>query len=71
MSSSAKWRRLDLVEANVSEEGIASTLMMEVIRSSETSALTIYVLCHIAEDGILHGYHHENLKSYMASSVSL
>jgi hypothetical protein len=40
-------------------------MKMEVILSSETSALTIPMRRHIPEGGILHGYGRENLKSYI------
>jgi hypothetical protein len=41
-------------------------LMMEDIRSSETSALTIATRRHIPKDCILHVHSRENLKSYIA-----
>jgi hypothetical protein len=40
--------------------------MMEALRSPETSVLTGVTRRHIAEDGILHSYYRENLKSYTA-----
>jgi hypothetical protein len=42
---------------------ILFTLMMEAIRSSETTVLTRATGRHIPEDGILHGHHRESLKS--------
>jgi hypothetical protein len=43
---------------------ILITLMMEAICFSETSVLTRITRRHIPEDGILHSYRSENLKSY-------
>jgi hypothetical protein len=40
-------------------------LMMEAIRSSETSALTKNTRRKIPEDGFLHSHRRENLKSYI------
>jgi hypothetical protein len=39
------------------------TPLMETIRSLETSVLTRATRRHIEEDGILHSYQHENMKS--------
>jgi hypothetical protein len=45
---------------------IVVTLMMEAIRSSETSILTRATRRKIQEDDIPHSLHLENLKSYIA-----
>jgi hypothetical protein len=45
---------------------VVSTLMMNMIRSSETSILTRTTWRHTPEDGILHSYRSENHKSYIA-----
>jgi hypothetical protein len=44
---------------------ILFTLVMEAIRSSETSILTRATQRSIPEDGILQSYRRENSKSYM------
>jgi hypothetical protein len=44
---------------------ILLTVMMEAVRSSETSALTRATRRKNSEDGILHTYRRENLKSYI------
>jgi hypothetical protein len=45
---------------------ILVTLMKEALRSSETSVLIRATRPNIPEDGILHSYRHEILKSYIA-----
>jgi hypothetical protein len=56
-----------LVIAKVSPRApIFVTLMMETVRSSETSVLTRATRRIIPEDSILHSHYCKNLKSYIA-----
>jgi hypothetical protein len=53
-----------LVTDKVPSSPILVTLMMEAIRSPETSVLTRATRRNISEDGILFSHRRENLKSY-------
>jgi hypothetical protein len=57
-------RRL-LITAYVPSSVILVTLMMEALRSSETSVLTTTTLRNMPEDAIRHSRRCENLKSYL------
>jgi hypothetical protein len=54
-----------LVTANVRRSPIIVTLVIEAMRSSETSVLTRVTRRNIPEDGILHS-HRRDLKSHIA-----
>jgi hypothetical protein len=58
---------LVLVTANVvPSSSILVTLMMEALRSSEMSVLTIFTGRNITENGIPRSHRRENLKSFIA-----
>jgi hypothetical protein len=50
---------------NVPNSPIFVTLIMEAIRSTETSVLTGSTRRSIPDDGILHSHRRENFKSYI------
>jgi hypothetical protein len=50
---------------------ILLTLMIEVIRPSETSTLARTTRCYSPEDGILHSHRREYIKSYVTTDWAL
>jgi hypothetical protein len=58
-----------LVTANILLNwGNLPALMLEAIRSSETSVIIKATRSHISENGLLHSHHRENLKSYICQN---
>jgi hypothetical protein len=55
--------------ANVPRSPILVTLVMEAIRSSETSVLTRATPRNTPEDGIRHSHSRGNLKAYKAQKI--
>jgi hypothetical protein len=62
-------RRLLLTDKVVPSTPILVTLMMEALRSFETLVITRATRRIIPQDGILHSYHREHLKSYISTWI--
>jgi hypothetical protein len=58
-------RRLLVKPSVVPSSKNLATLMIEALRSSETSGITRATWRNIPEDAILHSHRRENLKSYI------
>jgi hypothetical protein len=59
-------RRLLVTVNIVPNSPILVAVMMEVIRSTESSVITKAKRSNITEDGILHSHRHEILKTYIS-----